>query len=251
MSERLIGYVRVSTEEQGRTGQSLGLQQDQIRRYCELYGCELIDILFDDGVSASVPLQDRPAGEELWDRLMAGEADGVIVTRLDRAFRITVDGLVSATQLNNRRISIHSVHEHIDTRTSMGWYMLTLLLANAELERNRIRERAVETSQGLRAAGRAWGAVPYGCELDDKKRLRRDPATWAHRESIVKLATKGGLSLRAIAAELEERGIPAPGGGKHWHPSTLRNVLQSHSELETITSGGNVNFPSQIRRIAG
>lgn len=249
MSERLIGYVRVSTEEQGKVGQSLGLQQEQIQRYCELYDCDLVDILIDDGVSASIPLQNRPAGDELWDRLMAGEADGMIVTRLDRAFRITIDGLVSATQLNNRNISIHSVHERIDTSTSMGWYMLTLLLANAELERNRIRERALETTHGLRAAGRCWGAVPYGCELDENKRLRRDPNTWSVRENIVQLAERG-LSLRAIAAELEERGIPAPGGGNHWHPSTLRNVLQSHSEIKTITSGESVNFSTRKRRIA-
>ena len=232
---RLIGYIRVSTDEQARDGQSLAIQDLQMHRFCELYGHELVDVVVDDGVSAGVDLENRGGGAALLDQIRDGGIDGVVVQRIDRLFRKTVDGLLTAAWFNRRGVAIQSINEHIDTGSPDGWLTLTILLATAEYERNKIAQRAREVSEGLREQGKAWGPTPYGCvrgDGDDAGKLFRDPAKWAVREQIVEM--RRTLSLRAICAELRERGIPAPGGGRLWHSSTLKGILDTHHDLEHI-----------------
>ena len=57
-----LGYIRVSTEEQAREGVSLAAQEARLRAYCTAAGLTLVDIMRDEGVSASKPLNTRPAG---------------------------------------------------------------------------------------------------------------------------------------------------------------------------------------------
>jgi len=230
---RLIGYIRVSTEEQ-EDGRSLSIQDQTIHKYCELFGHELIDVVVDGGISAGTPLEKRPGGSELMDRLREGQAEGFVFSDLDRAFRVTVDGLMTAQWFEKNALAIHCVNEKIDTADPDGWFILTIKLAAAERERNKIRFRARKTSAGLREQGLAWGPTPYGC-VREGERLFRDPATWAVRETIMDLWEGGdGLSMNAIATELRERGIEAPGGGRIWHRSTLRGLIQTHHDLKHI-----------------
>ena len=62
-AQRTLGYCRVSTEEQAREGVSLEAQEKQIRRYCDLYGLELVEVLRDEGVSGKS--MERPGMVEL------------------------------------------------------------------------------------------------------------------------------------------------------------------------------------------
>lgn len=89
----LIGYVRVSTEEQARTGLSLGQQTARLTAYCELHGHQLVTGFCDEGVSASVPLAKRAGGKLMLAYLKANPEAGVLVLRLDRLFRDALDGL--------------------------------------------------------------------------------------------------------------------------------------------------------------
>ena len=57
--------------------------------------------------------------------------------------------------------------------------------------------------------------------------------TWPSREYIVALRN-GGLSLRAICAEMKARGLRAPSGGLVWHVSTLIGIIESHEQLQHI-----------------
>ncbi len=229
----LIGYIRVSTEEQANNGQSLGVQDLQLQKYCELHGHELVDVIVDDGVSASIDLMKRPGGRELVQRLMQGEAEGFVVQRLDRAFRITMDGLLMVEQFNKRDLTIHSVHEHIDTTTAFGRFVLRSLLSMSELERDKISERNKEVSDGLREQGKAWGHTPYGCVKVDGL-LYRDPNTWPVREEIMQWREEGAtqMSWRGIVNRLMQRRTPAPNGGRKWHVSTLQGIVESHHAIE-------------------
>jgi len=228
---KLIGYIRVSTDEQAKDGQSLSIQDLQLHKYCELHGHELIDVIVDDGVSASINLDKRPAGFMLLDRLKDKEADGFVVQRLDRAFRITIDGLLTAELFNKRGLTIHSVNEHIDTTTAFGKFVLRSMLSMAELERDKISERATETFEGLRDQAKPWGPTPFGLvRVGDK--LYRDKETWAVREAVISL--RDTLSLRAVCTELQQRDIASPSGGKLWHPSTLIGIINNHNELKHI-----------------
>ena len=182
------------------------------------------------------------------DRLRDGEADGIVITELDRAFRLTVDGILQSDWFTDQGLGIFTINERVDTSTPDGWLSFAIKLVTGEWERRKTRWRTRRSLMGLRERGKLYsGTVPYGCvkiecgrETDDhgnertKYRLYRDPETWGLREMIVELRDGEELSLRAICAELQERGVPAPSGGRLWHISTLLGILESHDGLKHI-----------------
>ena len=86
-----IGYCRVSTEDQAKEGVSLDNQKSKIKAYCELKDFELREIVEDAGISAK---NLRRPGVQKVLRLASGkEIDAVVVYKLDRIFRSTVDAL--------------------------------------------------------------------------------------------------------------------------------------------------------------
>ena len=228
---KLIGYVRVSTEEQAQRGASIEDQQDQLAGYCALHGHELIAIHYDKGVSGSVPLAKRPGAAQAINRAVATRADAILVTRLDRLFRNTLDGLLFYADGHR----IISCHEHIDGTTAIGRLQLTIQMATAQYEREITAERTQQISQGLRARGKVYGHTPYGCVRvekgdDERDQLLRDPLTWPIRVQIVQWRCEQ-WPYRAIADRLRKDRVAAPNGGKHWSPSTVRNICNTHADL--------------------
>lgn len=247
---RALGYIRVSTEEQAGQGHSLALQPDMIRQWCGLFGHTLVDVVEDRGISAGIALHKRPGGRELLRRLRAGEADVVVVYRLDRLFRNAQHGLnFVRDELDRTGVALQSISEKVDTTTAVGKFVLTILMGAAEYERDLVRERTRATQQSLRERGRVYGTTPYGCVAmggtwsDDAGRvvgqsLYRDPATWPNRELIMDLRGPhdgpAQMSLEAIADELFKRGIRAPNGGKRWQKTSVSRVINSHGGLKHI-----------------
>lgn len=236
---RLLGYTRVSTEEQARAGHSLAMQPERIAHWCAARdNMELIGVIRDEGVSAGTPLERRKGGAELIRRLQAGEADGVGVYRLDRLFRDTLDGLLFFRGFANEHgIVVHSITELIDTSTPQGQLNLNIQLSLAEYERAVACQRTRAVTDHLRATGRVYGSTPYGC-VDIDGRLYRDPETWRHRETIVELActpVRGRrMSLQQIAHTLETMGIAAPRGGSSWSKTSVSRVVATHDGLNHI-----------------
>ncbi|MXV11654.1 hypothetical protein DYQ93_11545 [Xanthomonas sp. LMG 8992] len=246
---RALGYIRVSTEEQAGQGHSLALQPDRIRQWCDLFGHTLVDVIADRGVSAGIALDKRPGGRELLRRLRSGEADVVVVYRLDRLFRNAQHGLnFIRDELDSRDMHLQSISELIDTTTPHGRLMLTMLLGIAEYERDTIRERTRSIHTNLRERGQVYGTTPYGCiavggRFDEAagrlvgQSLYRDPETWPHRERIVALRGPHGgkqTSLDAIADELYRQGVRAPNGGARWAKTSISRVINSHGGLKHI-----------------
>src|SRR5829696_3698634 len=82
----VVLYLRVSTEEQ-RERQSIGTQREFGLRYCELHDEHLVDQYPDDGVSGTIPLDQRTEGARLLADARAGRFDIVLIYRLDRLGR--------------------------------------------------------------------------------------------------------------------------------------------------------------------
>lgn len=223
---RLIPYSRVSTEEQASEGVSLDLQPQGMVRFAAMHGHELLPGIVDAGVSGSVPLHRRKGGAALIRSLAVGEAEGVIVFRLDRLFRDVLDGL---TFFRLPRAQVVSCSELIDTSTPQGRLNLNILLATAQYERDVAAQRATANTDGLRAAGRVYGHVPFGCAQIGGQ-LYRCPRAWQQRERIV-LLRHGGYSLATIRRLLHDERVHAPNGGDWWSKSTLVALVESHALL--------------------
>ena len=229
---RILGYIRVSTDEQKKHGHSLPQQREQFIQYCNAFGHTLVDIIADEGVSGSKSLESRAGGRELLNRLDAGEAYVVLIRDLDRMFRLTLDGLMTFAWFDRRGITVHSINDSIDTASPEGKLALTIRLATCEYERNKTAQRTRNTMRSLKAEGRVYGPVPFGlAEVDGY--LYKDPATWHTRELIMELR-EAGISLRGICSELIKDKIEAPKGGRLWNVSTVTGLINSFHDFDHI-----------------
>lgn len=152
---RLIGYARVSTDEQSTDGQIAELRAA---------GCSVIIEEYASGVSRA-----RPALIRLLNDIQVG--DTLVVVRLDRLARSVTHLLSIVEELDKKRGHFRSLRDPIDTTTPQGRFSLQVLGAVAELERSLISER---TKAGIKAA-KARGREPGnpGIRSRDPKMLRK------------------------------------------------------------------------------
>jgi DNA invertase Pin-like site-specific DNA recombinase len=169
----LIGYARVSTEDQ-----DLALQRAALKEA----GCKRV---FEEKVSGA--RRTRVQLDRMLDQLRSG--DVVVVSRLDRLARSTRDLLEIAEQLNEAEAGLRSLHEPwADTTSPAGRMVLTVFAGIAEFERALIQER---TRTG-RTAARARGV-----------RFGRPPKLTPDQTALAKRLVSEGTSVPAVAKILQ------------------------------------------------
>ena len=231
MSNKVAGYIRVSTQEQAREGLSLDAQEASIRAYCAMKKLDLVDIVIDAGVSAGKRLETRHGGSRL-QRLLP-EISGVVSYKLDRLFRDCADCLDVAAGWDDDAVALHLVDlggQTIDTSSAMGRFFLTIMAGAAELERNLIGERTKGALEHAKSQGATLGRVGLGQRrIDDRdqhgrRRVVADPAEQATVSRLVELRA-AGRTFAQVAGQLTAEGRRTKRGGQ-WYASTVRNVLQ-------------------------
>ncbi len=198
---RVVGYTRVSTVEQVRGGVSLEMQKAKIDLYTRLEPeMNLIEVISDPGLSGS-SIQGRPGIQRVLELVRTKQIAGVVVFKLDRLSRSTIDMLEMAKFMDRHKVSLHSISEKLDTASAVGKFFFTLLSALAEMERQVTRERILTAFSHKRERGEPLNGNPeYGYEiisnkvvpsLEEQKIIRR----------IHKLRSRG-LTLDSIAETL-------------------------------------------------
>jgi len=165
----LLGYARVSTDDQNLEPQ--------------------IDQLIAAGVDPSNIYQEHVSGAKTkrpeLQNLMRAMRDGdiLVICKLDRLGRSTMDLLKIADQLKERGIELRSLSDCIDTTTPAGKLLYTMLAAFAEFERNLISERTKAGLKAARARGARGGRPPTlkVKQVETAIKFLRDP-TVTHRE---------------------------------------------------------------------
>lgn len=224
---RAILYCRVSTEHQVSEGSSLGAQQARLEAYAAAAELNVVAVLIEEGVSGSTPISERPQGKGLVEMIHRGEAEHVVFLKLDRAFRNAADALNTIEDWDKAGVGVHFVDHagvSLNTSTALGKMLLTVLSGMAEFERNLARERTAAALAHRKANSQAYGETPFGLDrLGDS--LYMNEAEQAVLEQMQRWQAEG-VSLRGIAARLNEQGIPAKKGGQ-WFASSVRSVLQA------------------------
>ena len=205
MGTRAIAYVRVSTEKQADAGLSLEVQTAKVTAYASLYDLELVEVVVDAGASAKT--LDRPGLTRALAMLKSGKADALVVVKLDRLTRSVRDlGALVETYFASGKAALLSVSEQIDTRSAGGRLVLNVLASVSQWEREAVGERTAAVMQFKAAAGEyCGGRAPFGFRVEAGRLV----AVEAEQEvlSAVREARASGLSLRAIAASLDARGL--------------------------------------------
>ena len=127
----IYGYCRVSSNLQAREGNGLEVQEAKI---LEKY--ENAKIYKESYTGTTV---DRPVFNEIFEKLE--ENDMLVVAKLDRLARNTVEGIEIVRKIFEKKASVHVLNVGLLEDSPMGKFFLTTLLAVTELERNQIVER--------------------------------------------------------------------------------------------------------------
>lgn len=152
MSNTLYGYARVSTE-----AQNLDRQLDALKKY----GVERI---YDEKITGTK--KDRPELDELLSVVKSG--DTIVVESLSRLGRSTKDLMMFVDYFAQNNINLVSLKESIDTSTSTGKLLFTLMSAIAQFERDVIADRTREGLASARARGHFGGRPKVSCAAVDK-----------------------------------------------------------------------------------
>ena len=216
-------YVRVSTIEQAKNGNSIPEQTERTQKYCEAMGWTLYRVYTDAGYSGSN--QNRPGLQALVADAKAHRINKVIVYKLDRLSRSQKDtlNLIEDVFLANG-VDFVSMSENFDTSTPFGRAMVGILAVFAQLEREQIKERMYMGKEAAAKKGKYNGGkqVPVGYRLKDGEFVADEFGKMQVQE--VFRMTLEGYTPREIAENLNTKGLLR--SGMPWSARNVKLALQ-------------------------
>jgi DNA invertase Pin-like site-specific DNA recombinase len=199
----VVGYVRVSTGEQGASGASLEAQESAIRLECERRGWHLVTLEKD--VLSGRTLR-RPGLQRALKACEKGDAAAIVVAKLDRLSRSVAD-FSRLIEEARGRFDVVVLDAGVDTTSPHGKAMVQMISVFAELERELIGQRTKDALAIKRAQG---------------VRLGRPPSIPASVLARIKSLRTRGWSYARIAENLNCDGVATAHGGRQWYPATVR-----------------------------
>lgn len=226
---RAVIYCRVSLDKMVERGVSLEAQIEKCKAIATVRGDNIVDTIVDGGESAKS--LDRPGIQRVLAWVREGKADSIIVAKLDRLTR-SVRDLADLLELFNRRgVSLVSVAESLDTRTAAGRFGLNMLISASQWEREQLGERTRDALQFKKSKGERVGNIEYGFRLgSDGTHIEPTADEQAVMKRILRLR-KGGLSLRKIADDLNQKGLKTRSGGE-WHHVYVGSIVKRHRNVK-------------------
>lgn len=220
--KRVYIYTRVSSAGQA-DNTSLDMQKEKCMAFCTINDYEVIEVV--EEVMSGKNVDDREGLKRILDDVNNGDADGLVVLRLDRLARHTLGVLQIAEEFLKNGKTLAIVELSIDTSTPAGKMVLTMMAAVAEMERACIRQRCADGRAAKKAAGgRIGGRAPYGFQVENDQ-LVEVPEQQSTIEEMKRLRGSG-MAYGKIADALNERGIAAQ-TGKRWYATSVSNVLEN------------------------
>jgi DNA invertase Pin-like site-specific DNA recombinase len=208
---RAIGYCRVSTAEQGESGAGLEAQEAAIRAEVAHRGWDIVDLRTD--VASGKSLRRRDAlGATLRD-LAAGDADALVVAKLDRLSRSVMDFAAIMETGQREGWSVVVLDLGVDTTTTNGELIANIMISLAQWERRLIGDRTRAGLEAVKARGTKLG-----------RKSNVDPDTIR----LIRVLRDSGRSWQKIADALQQEGIPTGQGGR-WHAATVRRLYSPSS----------------------
>lgn len=202
----MVGYLRVSTEEQANSGLGLEAQRDTIQRYADAHGW---DVVWYEDAGLSAKSMDRPALQAALTRLhpKKRDVDGLLVAKLDRLSRSVVDFAGVLELARARGWALVAIDLGVNTGTATGEMVANVTMAIAQFERRLIGERTSAAMQAAKRQGRHMGRVST-LPLSTGNRL---------------LELRAARTLEATATQLNAEGLTTA-TGRAWTANAVCKV---------------------------
>ena len=222
----LDAYLRVS-KVGGREGESFispDVQLEQIEQWAKLRGVKIARIYKDLDVGGGK--LHRPGLDALMERIRRGETGGIAVARLDRLSRASVaDALNLVQDISDHGGVIAAVDLGIDPATPFGEFAMTIMLALARMERQRIAASWDDaTSRAIERGVHISHGRHFGFSKDADGRLHVDPVEALVVQDIFRRRAQR-QTWSSIARWLDDE-HPRE-NGLHWTHQTVRSIVQN------------------------
>lgn len=228
---KAIGYVRVSSEQQVREGESLDVQRERIDDYCKYQKFDLAEIFEDAGISGSKN-RTRPDFMRLLNRLEQGDVQVLVLVSLDRLSRDMLTLLCLERLLSENNVQIHTLDSggSVDTSSPSGFMNFAMRAFMGEFERRntKARTKAVMESKGKR--GEVCGSIPYGF-MRAGDNLVENP----DEQRVVKRANllyRRDANLLQICRKLESEGLQSR-NGKPFDATQIKRMVNGYERVFT------------------
>ncbi|WP_420608531.1 recombinase family protein [Candidatus Poriferisodalis sp.] len=231
-----LGYARVSTAEQSRSGLGIAAQQSTIDGWAaSRLGQFAVEHHEENGASGMVAPEKRRVLSKLLNRLAdpADPAKVLVVSRLDRLGRNVIDVLDLMDRAEREEWSVVMLDLGVDATTPAGRMVATVMAAMARMERDMTSERT-----RLALAERAAVGVRLGRPVSDETRAAARRA---------KALAADGLTLRAIADALTAERFPRATGDRQrpWNPMAVKRALHTlHLDREAEAKAADATSPA-------
>jgi site-specific DNA recombinase len=230
-------YSRVSKDEQFREGYSIDSQKEHCLNFTKSQGWDVYNVYVEEGVSAKN--LNRPAIQSLIADAKEKKFDVVVFYKLDRLVRSVrdLDDLLKIFDENN--IAIRSVTEPFDTTTAIGRFLITLVAAIAQWERETISERVVVNMTKKAMLGeRNGGKAPFGYDYVNGELVINEQEARFVRDMF--RLYNSGKGMRSIVLYLNQFGVKKDlktiGGMLENPVYTGKLRWGNKSDMNTITS---------------
>lgn len=228
--EKAMGYIRVSTKKQAEKGLSLEAQLENIKMYCKLNNFEFKGYKIDK--KSAKNLEDRDGASKILKLAREKKIDHIIVYKLERMFRNTIETLQTAAELDKLGVGFHSITEKWDTKSAFGKFSFVLMAGLAEMERQRISERTKDVMDFKKRNDQKVGRYTdlgrtLGTNRDAKDGKRRQQVIDEKEVAAIVLTKElrnTGYTYRKISAILAENGFLSK-VNKQYQPSTIKKML--------------------------
>jgi DNA invertase Pin-like site-specific DNA recombinase len=228
---RVVGYVRVSTKQQ-TLGDSLEAQEKAIREWAEAAGHVVVAIFKDGGESGKLAEDQRPGLLAALSMLEAGEAEAMVVQRLDRLARaLHVQEAVLARVWACEAEAWEAVGARLvledDPDDPMRTFVRQVMGAANQLEASMVATRLRGGRRHKESnGGYGGGFVRYGWAVVGQGKDARLVEVEAEQATLKRMRRlRKRHTYRAIASKLNAEGVIAKGGGP-WRHTSVRSALR-------------------------
>lgn len=215
----VIGYLRVAPREDRSARPEMDDQRRTIEAECRRRGWDILR--FEEDIRSGRTMR-RPGLHAALDACRAGQAQGIVVARLDRLTYSVEDLAYLMRRAVEGHFTIVAPDVGLDLGTDAGAHFAQVLSQASRWNPRNVGRRtrlALEQHRDHSGRGRPSSTPP-----DVAERIRALRA--------------GGSTLQAICDQLNAEGVPTPRGGTHWRPTSLRAILRPRTEPAPRTRSG-------------